>query len=107
LSKALPAKKFWTPPCDLRELTSLMALIGVTRGEPTLVVADDRETAQDCGDGMRARFRQAVDRLSDELARNDPEVRQCMVMSWDALREIPLFVYSGPIAGQRTRNCPR
>jgi hypothetical protein len=63
-----------------------------------LVVADDREAAQDRGDGMRAHFRQAVDHLSDELARNDPEVRQRMAISWDALREIPLFVHSGPIA---------
>jgi hypothetical protein len=102
LAKALPAKKFWTPACDLRELASLVTLTGVTRGEPTLVVADDRETAQDFGDGMRPHFRQAVDHLSDELARNDPEVRQRMVISWDALREIPLFVYSGPIAVRAT-----
>ncbi|MCW0232560.1 MAG: DUF3883 domain-containing protein [Ferrovibrio sp.] len=98
LAKALPAKKFWMPPCDLRELTSLVVFTGVTRSEPTLVVADDRETALDRGDGMRVHFRQAVDHLSDELARNNPEVRKRMAISWDALREIPLFVYSGPIA---------
>ncbi len=98
LAKALPAKKFWTPPCDLRELSSFVALTGVTRSEPTLVVADDRERAQDRGDGMRAHFRQAVNQLSDELARNDPEVRQRMAISWDALREVSLFVHSGPIA---------
>lgn len=98
LAKALPTKKFWTPPCDLRELASLVGFTGVTRSEPTLVVADDRETALDRGDGMRAHFRQAVNHLSDELARNDPEVRKRMAISWDVLREIPLFVYSGPIA---------
>lgn len=98
LAKALPAKKFWTPPCDVRELASFVIFTGVTRSEPTLVVADNRETALDCGDGMRAHFRQAVDHLSDELARNDPEVRQRIAMSWDVLREIPLFVHSGPIA---------
>lgn len=98
LAKALPSKKFWTPPCDLRELVSFVAFTGVTRSEPTLFVADDRETAQDRGDIMRSHFRQAVDHLSDELARNDPEMRQRMAISWDALREIPLFVHSGPIA---------
>ncbi|MFD1985582.1 hypothetical protein ACFSOZ_24345 [Mesorhizobium newzealandense] len=45
LAKALPAMKFWTPPCDLRELASFIVFTGVTRSEPTLVVADDRETA--------------------------------------------------------------
>lgn len=98
LAKTLPTKKFWMPPCDLRELASLVLLTGVTRSEPALVVADDRETALDRGDGMRAHFRQAVDHLSDELARNDPEVRKRMVINWDALREMQLFVYSGPIA---------
>lgn len=98
LAKALPVKKFWTPPCDLRELASFVVFTGVTRNEPTLVVADDREAAHDRGDGMRNHFRQAVDHLSDELARNDPDVRQRMAVSWDALREIPLCVYSGPIA---------
>ena len=98
LAKALPAKKFWMPPCDLRELASIVVFTGVTRSEPALVVAGDRETAQDRGDGMRAHFRQAVDRLSDELARNDPEVRQRIAIGWDALREMPLFVHSGPIA---------
>ncbi|TPI59848.1 DUF3883 domain-containing protein [Mesorhizobium sp. B3-1-3] len=98
LAKALPAKKFWTPPCDLRELATFMVFTGVTRSEPALVVADDRDTARDRGDGTRAHFRQTVDHLSDELARNDPEVRQRMAISWDALREIPLFVHAGPIA---------
>lgn len=98
LAKALPATKFWTPPCDLRELASFMVFTGVTRSEPALVVVDDREMALDRGDGMRTHFRQAVDLLSDELARNDPEVRQRMAISWDALREIPLFVHSGPIS---------
>lgn len=97
LAKALPTKKFWTPPCDLRDLPSFVAFTGVTRSEPTFIVVDDRGT-QDRGDGKRAHFRQAVDHLSDELARNDPEVRQRMAISWDALREIPLFVHTGPIA---------
>lgn len=97
LAKALPTKKFWTPPCDLRDLPSLVAFTGVTRSEPTLIIVDDRGT-QDRGDGKRAHFRQAVDHLSNELARNDPEVRQRMAISWDALREIPLFVHAGPIA---------
>jgi Domain of unknown function (DUF3883) len=98
LAKALPDKKFWTPPYDLRELASLLVLTGVTGSEPTLVAADDRETARDRGADMRAHFRRAVDHLSDELARNDPEVRNRIPISWDALREIPLFVYAGPVA---------
>lgn len=62
-----------------------------------MVIEEDRETALYRGDGMRAHFRQAVDHLSDVLARNDPDVRKCIAISWDALRQIPLFVYSAPI----------
>jgi hypothetical protein len=98
LAKALPVKRFWTPPCDLRELPSFVGFTGVTRSEPTLIVADDLGAAQDRGDGERPHFRQAVNHLSDELARNDPEVRQRIAISWDALREIPLLVHAGPIA---------
>ncbi|WP_187313289.1 sacsin N-terminal ATP-binding-like domain-containing protein [Lysobacter capsici] len=98
LAKALPAKRFWTPPCDLRELPSFVDFTRVTRSEPTLIVADDLGTAQDRGYGKRAHFRQAVDHLSDELARNDPEVRQRMAIGWGALREIPLLVHAGPVA---------
>ena len=98
LAKALPTKKFWAPPCDVRDLVSFGGFAGVTRSEPTLVVTEDRETAQDRGEGMRTHFRQAVDHLSDELARNDPEVRQRIAISWDRLREIQFFVHSGPIA---------
>jgi len=102
LAKALPTKKFWTPPCDLRELALFVDFTGVIRSEPTLVVADDSEKARDRGDAMRAHFRQAVDQLSDELAQNDPEMRLRLAISWDALREIPLFVHSGPIAVRAT-----
>lgn len=98
LAGALPTKKFWTPPCDLRELGSFVTFTGVTRSEPMLVVADDRESAQDRGDTARTHFRQAVDHLSDELARNDANVRQRITISWDMLRDIPLFLHSGPIA---------
>ena len=98
LAEALPATRFWTPPLDVRELKSLLAFAAVTRSDPTLVVAASREIARDCGDRVRTHFRRAVDHLSDELARNDPEVRQRLGMTWDALREIPLFVHSAPIA---------
>lgn len=100
LAKALPTKKFWTPPCDLRDLTLLVKFTGVTRSDPILIPVDDRETALDRGACMRTHFRQAVNHLSDELARNDPELRNRMTISWDELREIPLFVYPGPIAVQ-------
>jgi hypothetical protein len=98
LAKALPDRKFWTPPCDLRELPLLVAFTGVTRSMPDLSVMDDREAARDRGDGIRAHFVQAVDHLSDELARNDAETRERMSLAWDELRAIPLFVYPRPIA---------
>jgi len=98
LAKALRDRKFWTPPCEMRDLPLLVALAGVTRSDPKLSVSDDREAAQDRGDGVRAHFVQAVDHLSDELARNDPQTRERMFLGWDDLRVIPLFVYSGPIA---------
>ena len=47
---------------------------------------------------MRARFGQAVEHLSDELARNDHATREKIAISWDQLKAIPLFVYDQPIA---------
>lgn len=98
LASALPHRKFWSPPCDLRDLPRFVALTAVTLSAPSLRVVDNRQVAEERGDGVRPHFAQAVDHLSDELARNDPETRQRMSLGWDELRNIPLFVYSGPIA---------
>ena len=100
LGKALPNTRFWVPPCDLRDLPMLVALTGVTPSSPALSVREDREAALDRGDGVRMHFVQAVDHLANELARNDPDTRQRMSLGWDGLREIPLLIYSGPIAVQ-------
>ena len=98
LAKALPDRMFWIPPCDLRELPLLVSLTGVTRSTPVLSVTEDRAAAEERSDGVRAHFVQAVDHLSDELARNDPETRQQISFGWTELRTIPLFIYSGAIA---------
>ncbi|WP_162561696.1 sacsin N-terminal ATP-binding-like domain-containing protein [Yoonia vestfoldensis] len=98
LSKALPKRMFWTPPCDMRELPTLVSLLGVTPSEPTLRVVDSREPAEMHGEAVRQRFVRAVDHLSNELAVNDPGTRQRMSIGWQELRDIRLFVYPGPIA---------
>ena len=72
LAKALPRMKFWTPPCDTRDLPELVSLVGILNAVPTLRVLGNRERALERGEGERERFARAVDHLSDELARNDP-----------------------------------
>jgi hypothetical protein len=98
LAKALPGQVFWTPPCDLRELPSLVAQTNVTRVAPSLQVADDRDAAQERGYDSRTHFVRAVNHLSDELARNDSRTRQQLSIGWDDLRSLSLFVYPKPVA---------
>lgn len=98
LAKSVPHCKFWTPPCDMRELPTLVSLLGVSRCQPALTVIDDRHLAEVRGEGMRKRFVQAVDQLSNELAVNDPSTRQRMSIGWKELREIGLYIYTGPVA---------
>ena len=98
LAKTLPGRRFWTPPCDVRDLPNLIEMTQVTKLHPTLQVVDDTIRAQEQGEAMRARFGQAVEHLSDELARNDHATRERIAISWDQLKAIPLFVYDQPIA---------
>lgn len=93
LVAALPGQRFWTPPCDTRELTRLTSMVGLTRTSPECSVSDQRAAALDQGDALRDRFERAVDLLADELARNDPATRGKLRMGWDTLRAMPLYVY--------------
>ena len=98
LAKTLPEHRFWTPPCDMRDLPNLIKMTQVTKLHPVLQVVDDTVLAQEQGDAMRNRFGQAVEHLSNELARNDSATREKISISWDQLKAIPLFVYNQPIA---------
>ena len=93
LASALPRAAFWTPPCSIRDLPHLVSMIGVTIATPLVKVAGDRVGAMACGDHQRARFERAIDHLSDELARNDVVTRDSMVIGWESLKALPLFVY--------------
>ena len=93
LSAGLPEQRFWTPPCDTRELQRLTSVVGLTKTSPECSVSDQRDVALDQGDALRDRFERAVDLLSDELARNDPVTRGKLRIGWDALRAMPLYVY--------------
>ena len=66
LAKTLPGRRFWTPPCDVRDLPNLIAMTQVTKLHPALQVVDDTIRAQEQGEAMRARFGQAVEHLSDD-----------------------------------------
>ena len=100
LVNALPTHRFWTPPCDMRNLPNLVEMTGVTSLRPALRVIDDTIRARDQGEAMRLRFAQAVEHLSDVLARNDPATRERITIGWDQLKTIPLFVYDRPMSVQ-------
>jgi hypothetical protein len=93
LAAALPRAAFWTPPCSIRDLPHLVSMIGITIASPLVKVTGDRAGAMACGDCQRARFERAIDHLSDELARNDAVTRDGMVIGWESLKALPLFVY--------------
>ena len=81
----------------MRDLPNLVELAGVTNLRPTLRVVDDTVRAREQGDATRPRFVQAVEHLSDVLARNDPATREKITISWDQLKTMPLFIYDRPI----------
>ena len=97
LARALPGRRFWTPPCDPRDLPKLVDYAAVTKLDPKLRVADDTDRAREQGDAVRPRFVQTVEHLSDVLARNDPATRAKIAISWDQLKTITLFIYDQPI----------
>jgi hypothetical protein len=100
LARALPQRRFWSPPCDTRDLAGLVSALGITKSSPALKVTDDRARAMELGETFRVRFGQAVDHLSDELARNDPATRDRISLGWDRLKTLPLYVYNGSISVQ-------
>ena len=100
LVAALPRSRFWSPPCNTRDLPNLLSMIGVIIATPAVQVTGDRARAMECADGYRARFERAVDHLSDELARNDPVTRDRISISWERLKVLPLFVYEQAVPVQ-------
>lgn len=87
---------FWTPPCEVRDLSNFMAALDVQTISPRIDVAGETESAQDEGDNKRPRFQAAAEALSSELARNDPGIREKISITWDTLSSVPLFVYPSP-----------
>jgi hypothetical protein len=97
LAAALRQNRFWTPPCDARDLGKLATAAGITRLKPSLTVKGDKIRASELGEMQRMRFGRAIDHLSDELARNDPLTREKMAVGWDTLKISPLFLYDSMI----------
>ena len=98
LAGALPSVRFWAPPCETRDFPNLIAKMGITASLPELDVAGDRAEAMSRGETLRMRFGQAVDHLSDELARNDPATREKLAIGWDSLKALPLFVHEDAVS---------
>jgi hypothetical protein len=97
LSCARPDLSFWEPPCDVHALPHLSTALGLTQVNPLLRILDDPQ-AREAGEAQRPRFQACVDHLSNELARNDPEARGKLRVSWEALRDMALSVHEGPFA---------
>ena len=98
LATALPRSRFWSPPCDARDLAGFVSAVVITRLSPSLKVTGDKIRAMELGETQRVRFGQAVDHLSDELARNDPSTRDKIRLGWDIIKALPLFVYDSAIS---------
>lgn len=97
LVRKVPTLKCWKPPCDVRDFQLLTGLMTIEMLNPELTVEDNGEEALEHGEQTRLRFWHAVDHLSVELARNAPDMRDRISVSWDQLKAIPLFVYENAI----------
>jgi hypothetical protein len=100
LATSSPRSHFWSPPCNIRDLPTLVSMIGVIIVNPTVQVTGDRARALGCGDARREHFDRAVDHLSDELARNDAATRDRISIGWDRLKGLSLFVYEESVPVQ-------
>jgi hypothetical protein len=94
--KLLPNEHFWSPPCELSGMPHFMSALGVQTVVPRIEIVVQNKIAEDEGDSRRDRFQAAVEALSSELARSEPATREKISITWDALREVPLFVYPAP-----------
>jgi hypothetical protein len=84
--------RFWSPPCNICDLPTLLSMLGVIEGNPAVRIKGEWPHAIGCGDGYRERFERAVDHLSDELARNDAATRDRISIGWERLKTLPLLV---------------
>jgi len=92
LAEGYPDLQLWSPPCDTHALPAIRKALGIIEVSPSVTPRSD-ERAADHGDQLREQFRNAVDHLSNELARNEPAIREKLSVPWDALREAQLFVH--------------
>ncbi len=93
LTRAFPGMNFWNPPCELSSLPNFLSAIDVEKVNPQIAIAADSKAAGDEGDNWRDKFQAVVESLSSELARNEPATREKISITWDALRDMPLFIY--------------
>jgi hypothetical protein len=96
LMRVMPKRKFWLPPCDVRNLPNFVAALDLVTLHPSLKVLGELDSASDEGERLRERFQRAVDYLSNELARNDQSARNRIAVPWDALRSMTLFIHRDP-----------
>ncbi|AJA09873.1 hypothetical protein SKP52_14955 [Sphingopyxis fribergensis] len=92
LRAALPSMFFWDPPCDPVTIPRLVEALRVVSLDP-IVRAVPSKRAEEVGDDLSQRFRQAVTHLSDQLARAAGNLRNTLKVSWDQLTDMKLFVY--------------
>lgn len=92
LAVARPALFFWRPPCDTRALGALVDALSVTRLAPAVLPLPDRR-AVEVGEDLTATFQAAVDHLSDTLGRASAAVRSALLVPWDQLKTLKLYVY--------------
>lgn len=92
LAAARPEFFFWRPPCDTRSLGALVDALSVTRLAPAVRPLSDQRS-QEAGEDLTETFRAAVDHLSDTLGRASAGVRSALLVAWDELKSLKLFVY--------------
>lgn len=96
LATAMQDRFFWDPPCRTASIPHLVASLGLTRLSPQ-VVPTETIAAVDRGEELAHTFREAVNHLSDQLARTAYDVRDALTVTWDQLRSTRFVVYDGAV----------
>jgi hypothetical protein len=96
LRDAEPTHFFWDPPCEPATIPRLVQALGVQLLEPDVKVMPTSRAAE-LGEELAPRYSEAVAHLSDQLARSAPAQREMLLVSWDQLRTLKLFVYDDAV----------
>lgn len=96
IAAARPHLFFWRPPCDTRSISTLVEALSVTQLSPHVRPLPDARAIEG-GEDHAVTFQAAVEHLSDTLGRANEAKRSALLVPWEQLKTLKLFVYDDAV----------